>query len=132
MTEPMSDERLAQLSLAADSPPPFDDFATRIVHDALRDLVAEAKRARGEESRLRALVGDEIGTIGQGFDRDEQMRDLLGSIWLYVGWRSATRSLTTEQREMWADAVDARARARQIEDGEELHPVADRWWRDDA
>lgn len=59
------------------------------------------------------------------------MRDLLGSIWLYVGWRSATRSLTTEQRELWADAVDADVRKRQIEDDEEPHPVAERWWRDD-
>lgn len=70
-------------------------------------------------------------------DRDDyeaqldQMRDLLGSIWLYVGWRSATRSLTTEQRELWADAVDADVRKRQIEDDEEPHPVAERWWRDD-
>lgn len=62
----------------------------------------------------------------------DAMRDLLGSIWLYVGWRSATRSLTTEQRELWADAVDAKVRARQIEDGEDPHPVAERWWRDDA
>lgn len=50
MTERMSDERLAQLSLAADSPPPFDDFATRIVHDALQELVAEVKRPGARRS----------------------------------------------------------------------------------
>jgi len=146
MTERMSDERLAQLSIAAASPPPFDDFATRIVHDALRDLVAEAKRARGEEDSLRdentllrvdlanvfpdreALADDGIAA----HEENERLQDLLGSIWLYVGWRSATRSLTTEQRELWADAVDANVMAGQIEDGEEPHPVADRWWRDNA
>lgn len=59
------------------------------------------------------------------------MQDLLGSIWLYVGWRSATRSLTTEQQELWAKAVDTECRKGQIEAGEEPHPVAERWWRDD-
>lgn len=132
MAEPMSDERLAQLSVAEAFPPPFDNFATRIVHDALRELVAEAKRARGEEERLRALVADEVGTLGQGFERDEALCDLLCSIWLYVGWRSVTRSLTTEQKELWANVVDAELRKLQIEDGEEPRPVADRWWRDDV
>lgn len=61
----------------------------------------------------------------------DAMQDLLGSIWLYVGWRSATRSLTTEQRELWAKAVDAECRKVQIEASEEPHPVAVRWWRND-
>jgi hypothetical protein len=45
----MTDERLAQLELAASYPPPFDDFATQIVYDALRELVAEVKRLRALE-----------------------------------------------------------------------------------
>jgi hypothetical protein len=44
----MSDERLAQFSIAALSPFPFDHPATRIVTDAFAELVAEVKRARGE------------------------------------------------------------------------------------
>ena len=61
----------------------------------------------------------------------DAMRDLLGSIWLYVRWRYVTKQLTTEQKELCADAVDAKARQRQIEEGEEPRPVAERWWRDD-
>jgi hypothetical protein len=73
-------------------------------------------------------------TPHQARERAEQQRDelqeLLGSIWLYVSWRYVTRQLTTEQKELWADAVDAHTRDGQIEDGEDVHPVADRWWRD--
>jgi len=60
------------------------------------------------------------------------MRELLGSIWLYVDWRYVTKQLTTEQKELWADAVDADVMASQAADGYEPAPVADRWWRDDA
>ena len=145
MNERMTNERLAQLSIAAVSPPPFDDFATRIVHDALRNLVAEAKRARNEVEHLReendllrvdvanvfpdreALTDDAMAA----HEEVERLQELLGLIWLYVSWRSATRHLTTEQRELWARAVDEHTRKGQIEDGEEPHPVAERWWRVD-
>lgn len=156
MPDPMPDERLAQFSIAALSPFPFDHSATRIVQESFEELVAEAKRARGEENRLRALIADEIGAIGQGFEHDEEfdaingenallreenrelggrlaeMRVLLGSISLYVNWRYVTKQLTTEQKEMWAKAVDDDVMAAQASDGEVPRPVADRWWRDDA
>lgn len=155
MPEPMPDERLAQFSIAALSPFPFDHAATRMVQDAFEELVAEAKRARGEEKRLRALIADEIGAIGQGFEHDEEfeaiagenelreenremggrlaeMRDLLGSISLYVNWRFTTKQLTTPQKEMWADAVDAWSQALQAADGYAPSRVAVRWWQDDA
>ena len=82
--------------------------------------------------------GDYYETDGDPADRIEQLtaerddlRELLGSIWLYVKWRHVTKQLTTEQKELWADAVDAEARQRQIEEGEEQRAVAERWWRDD-
>jgi len=145
MPDRMSDEHLIQLSIAASSPPPFDDFATRIVQEAFAELVAEAKRARDEVEHLReendllrvdvanvfpdreALVDDAMAA----HEEVEQLQDLLGSIWLYVDWRYVTKQLTTEQKELWANAVDADVMAGQIEDGEEPHPVAERWWRDD-
>ncbi|MFG1857548.1 hypothetical protein ACGFJT_37335 [Actinomadura geliboluensis] len=55
-------------------------------------------------------------------------RELLGSIWLYVNWRYVnwryvTKQLTTEQKELWADAVNAA--------GDPEAPVsADKWWRE--
>lgn len=55
----------------------------------------------------------------------DKARDLLGAIWLHVPWRSITRHLTTEQRELWADAVEVF--------GDPGSTIAvDRWWRDDA
>lgn len=52
-------------------------------------------------------------------------RDLLGAIWLYVPWRSITRHLTTEQRELWADAVEVAG-----DPGSTI--AADRWWRNEV
>ena len=60
---------------------------------------------------------------GSGDDLSAQLaryRDLLGSIWLYVNWRHVTTQLTTEQKELWADAVDAC--------GEAGDSPVDRWW----
>lgn len=146
MTERMSDERLAQFSIAGLSPFPFDHPATQIVQDAFAELVAEAKRARDEVKYLREendLLRVDVANVFP--DREaladnaiaaheevEQLQDLLGSIWLYVNWRYVTKQLTTGQKELWADAVDADVMAGQIEDGEEPRPVADRWWRDDV
>ncbi len=107
-------------------------------HEARVKAEAERDFLREENDLLRvdvanaapdhdALADDAIAA----HEENERLQDLLGTIWLYVGWRSATRSLTTEERELWADAVDAKTRAGQIEDGEEPHPVADRWWWDD-
>lgn len=49
-------------------------------------------------------------------------QELLASIWLYVNWSYVTRQLTTEQKELWADAVDA-------DSDPEVQVKANRWWR---
>jgi hypothetical protein len=62
-------------------------------------------------------------------EQDEQLAlamDTLGSIWLYVNWRYVSKQLTTEQKELWADAIDESG------DPAERGPKAERWWRDDA
>lgn len=57
--------------------------------------------------------------------------DLLGSIWLYIGWRYVTKQLTTEQKEMFAAAVESSSR--RLNDDDPSEPLdVDRWWRDDA
>lgn len=48
----------------------------------------------------------------------DQYIDLLATLWLYMNWRSVTRQLTTEQKNLLADAVDAA----------HADPVAERWW----
>lgn len=65
--------------------------------------------------------------------RTELLEDLLCSIYLYIGWPSVTRQLTTEQRELWADLID-RERERQDEsdgylDTDMAYAPVDRWWR---
>jgi hypothetical protein len=57
-----------------------------------------------------------------------EYEDLLGSIWLYIGWRYVTKQLTTPQREMFADAVEAWSRRMNNDDPDELSGV-ERWWR---
>lgn len=57
--------------------------------------------------------------------------DLLGCIWLYINWRYVTKQLTTPQKEMFADAVEAWSARLAADDGEQ-GGKADRWWRDDA
>lgn len=52
-----------------------------------------------------------------------RLNDLLRAIWLHVAWRPVTRHLTTDQRELWADAVEF---------GEGPEVTADRWWRPDG
>jgi len=60
--------------------------------------------------------------------------DLLSSIWLYIDWRYVTRQLTTEQKELFADAVDADSARVAAQEGPAYGPPskAERWWRTDA
>ena len=99
-----------------------DDINSIADHVASRDPRA-IHIPNGSVASLIAMLRDAEA------ERDA-MRELLGSIWLYVTWRYVTKQLTTEQKELWADAVDAKATQRQIKEGEEPRPVAERWWRD--
>ncbi|MFD8496308.1 hypothetical protein [Amycolatopsis sp. NPDC059657] len=59
--------------------------------------------------------------------RVDQHEELLAYLWLYVKWRYVTKQLTTEQKNLWADAIEKIS--------EREHPgegtAADRWWQDD-
>lgn len=56
----------------------------------------------------------------------EATEDLLASIYLYVHWYDVSKRLTTEQKEAWADAVEAHSARRP---GASM--TVPRWWRDD-
>lgn len=71
--------------------------------------------ARREREAVAAQLAETIT------ERDS-LRDMLGAIWLYVDWRYVTRQLTTEQKTLWADAVDA------FGDEADSGAKADRWW----
>jgi hypothetical protein len=65
-------------------------------------------------------------------DLAQRYEDLLASIWLYVPWHWVTSQLTTPQKELWADAIDA-GHARAAAEDPGLDPLpAERWWRDDG
>lgn len=57
----------------------------------------------------------------------QNLEDILGNVWLYIDWRYVTKQLTTEQKERFADAVDAWSQRLNDDDG---RSVTDRWWRD--
>lgn len=71
-----------------------------------------ASRQDDEQSALLAWANRELDA------QRDRYADLLATLWLYVNWRHVTRQLTTEQKRLFADAVDASS------DG----PVAERWW----
>lgn len=56
--------------------------------------------------------------------------DLLASIWLYIPWQYVTKQLTTPQKEMFADAIDAAHARRDAEESEPDGYLVERWWRD--
>lgn len=92
----------------------YDESAAHDTARAIEGVVAELP-----------IVGDYRNSGAEPADPQDEvtrLRDLLGCIWLYVNWRYVTKQLTTEQREMWADAVDGF--------GEPETGKAERWWRD--
>lgn len=83
-------------------------------------------------------MADTFGTIRAALNEDRiraderrRYEDLLGSIWLYISWYYVTRQLTLEQKELFADAVEAWD-ARLNEGSGERPARLERWWRDDA
>jgi len=59
---------------------------------------------------------------GNPVDPTLEYQELLSSIWLYVDWKYVTKQLTTEEKELWANAIDE---TQNPEDTIRVH----RWWR---
>ena len=57
-------------------------------------------------------------------DRDE----LLSDIWLYTDWRSVTRRLGSEERELWAAVVEEQSNLAHPDEPMSAEGL-DRWWR---
>ena len=109
----------------------------------LRDVGAETGVAHSTVSRLLKGENVDLETLvalarWAGHDLAVLPRDhgptrtdyenLLGCVELYVDWRHVTEQLTTPQKELFADAVEAWT-ARLNESGDEPGHLADRWWR---
>ena len=107
-------------------------------------------KARKESADLRdalTLVGQSLSLVGERAgqaetERDrlkatiERHEDLLASIVLYIRWLYVTRSLTTEQKDLFADALERAAIRAHGPGGDEPDPdmarlpsYAPRWWR---
>ena len=67
-------------------------------------------------------------TVPCGADPQPEVNDLLASISLYLG-RYEWSQLTTEQKELFADRIDA---SRAISDEPDEFSAVDRWWRQDT
>jgi hypothetical protein len=118
-----------------------DDFAVEAVAGEVERYVDQVKFVTERLTRERDEAREHLDKVRQALrtpggwatkmhalhvrQQRDKARDVLGAIWLYVPWRSITRHLTTEQRELWADAVE--------DSGDPGSTIAvDRWWRDDA
>jgi hypothetical protein len=77
--------------------------------------------ARSDQVRLADARGEQAAVV-------VRYQDLLGVIFLHVKWRWLTKQVETEQKELWADAVDAWSE--RLNDEENGMRVA-RWWRED-
>lgn len=148
-------ERLRAALSSRDTTPPQNDVVAAIAkhapgvsvedttpsdEDVIKAAVDEkTARVLREEYTLGSRVGGPKGIIAAAPVSPQedttsalvdQYRELLGDIELYVNWRHVTRQLTTEQKELWANAVEwssARANNEPIQPGR-----ADRWWRESA
>lgn len=88
-------------------PEPISEEAMR---EAAEGVVAAEEARRGEASRA--------------------YEDLLASLWLYIPWRFVTSQLTTPQKELLADAIDASHARADAEDPDLDAYAVDRWWQD--
>jgi hypothetical protein len=92
----------------------YNDMASSAMHVALQHI-----------RRTEPPKEQDIASTGRAPAVLKAYRELLGSIWLYIDWRSVTRHLTTDQKNLFADAVDTSG------DPNDREPRAERWWRDD-
>lgn len=80
------------------------------------------------QAQMREGYDSAVDDIDKLTTRLQTAEELLAAIWLYVNWRSVTGKLTTEQRELWADAIEAQSG--RDHPGDPTRP--ERWWRDDS
>jgi hypothetical protein len=128
------------------------DEARRIVREDLSDLDDRVVAAWSERDRAKAELGartttvahmrnalaDLVGERDRFKDTLTRHEDLLASIVLHINWRWVTRKLTTEQKELFAEALEHEAIRAHGPDGDDPDPelmvlpaYTPRWWRDD-
>lgn len=99
------------------------------VNDAIDELMSK----RNEIARESADLRDTFATARINWEREkgalleeiDEYKELLSSIYLYVKWHYVTKQLTTEQKDLWANAIDEKG------DPEDEGVTAPRWWEHD-
>jgi DNA repair exonuclease SbcCD ATPase subunit len=90
----------------------------------MADVRDEAAAALQEAAYAREEKAEIVSERDELTEKIYQLEHMLGAIWLYVKWRYVTKQLTTEEKELWADAVD------KFGDPDDRGPKAERWWRE--
>jgi hypothetical protein len=96
----------------------------------VKDALDEVQSKRNQIAREAADVRDEFASARINWEQEKERlleeiherEDLLHNIWLYVSWKYVTKQLTTEQKNLWADAIDMGSG----------RIVAERWWENDG
>lgn len=78
------------------------------------------------ETRDRVLADQVMPAVPGLLAKLDAVGDLLDTLWLYLNWNYVTRKITTEQKNLLADMIDAHRRR----DPEHTSGPVDRWWRD--
>ncbi len=108
-------------------------FPPRLVLDTPKLTEEDWAKALAEfDNTGRFVVMPPVRMAGDA-DRIEALEGLLASIELYIDWRYITRQLTTEQKELLADAIEAASARTHAADpvGAPEPRTVERWWRDD-
>ncbi|WP_068922174.1 hypothetical protein [Planobispora rosea] len=112
----------------------MDELKRRVLAPRLAWIVEQARTApveRVEDLAGRDVTDEDAAALRPECtalcrdveqDRDE-IFDLLAAIWLYIDWRYVTRQLNTEQKDLFANAIEASSRRAGLD------TTVDRWWR---
>ena len=102
----------------------FDDWCTVESNEERTSLVITETRVAGDRQVAPTPPpGDDYENR-----KSATYEDLLDSLYPYINWKDVTRRLTTPQRELFADAVDA-VRLRSEDAGGPEFSAVERWWQ---
>ena len=107
-----------------------------VPQELLEILDLRAGKKHGRTGPVVACLAEILARYAEMNER-ERYEDLLASIALYIDWRYVTRQLTTEQKDLFADAIGRHAFRIHGPGGEDPDPemsgspsYASRWWKD--
>lgn len=98
-------------------------FVAEAALTAVGPLLDRANEEAAEYCRLYQEAVDAAAAVQPVLDR---YQDILHATWLHVPWRQVSKQLATEEKELWADAIEAASHRLEPDDPLQI----ERWWRD--